>query len=254
MPAPRCARRSATASISRRRVHAGDARAAHAPARSPRGRSRCRRRGSCGLSTGARNAAMTCSCVSAIRRPIGPLKRSASNALRHRGIGVDRVAVVVGSRRRAVPRSRDAARHLRRDLAGQVRAGLARARAGTPRSCTSCRRARRALSPTARARSGSVSAARIPAANPSGVALGQDRDVVVQHLRMRQQPRRDDRPARTQVLIDLQRRVGADAARRDQHVGGVEKERDLLGRPLPGEDRPRRRCRRVRPARAPPSI
>ena len=97
----------------------------------------------------------------------------------------------------------------------------------------------------------------MPRAKPSGVGSARIAMSSDEHLRVRQQPRRDDRPARPQVLVDLQRRVRAGAARRHEHVGGVEIRRNLLGRPLAGEDRRRRRpapracaCARARPDRA----
>ena len=127
---------------------------------------------------------------------------------RHRRIGVDRVAVVVGG---GGPRSRDACRRTcgrgaRRS--GAAQACRVRVEVGLVAVLRLGQLARARRRPRGRAPDRS-SAARMPAANPSGVALGQDRDVVVEHLRVRQQPRRDDRPARAQVLIDLQRRVGA---------------------------------------------
>jgi hypothetical protein len=51
-----------------------------------------------------------------------------------------------------------------------------------------------------------------------------------------QQPCRDDRSAGSQVLVDLQRRVRADAAGGHEHVGGVEKQWNLFGVTLPGKD------------------
>ena len=66
---------------------------------------------------------------------------------------------------------------------------------------------------------------------------GQNRGVVVEHLRVRQQPRRDDRLSRAQVLIDLERRVRAARTRRDEHVGGEQIRRNLRGRTLAGKDR-----------------
>ena len=65
--------------------------------------------------------------------------------------------------------------------------------------------------------------------------LGQERHLVVEHLCMREEPRGDDRTARAQVLIDLQRRVGAVAAWLQQHVGGIEVIGNLFGGPLSGK-------------------
>ena len=176
--------------------------------------------------------------------PDRPAEAQRLRTLGHRRIGVDRVAVVVGARRR----SRDASGDLRRGVAASGARRPAASAPGRPRSCTSSRpAAARCVADRRAPRPDRSSAARIPAAKPSGVGAGQDRDLVVEHLRVRQQPRGDDRPARPQVLIDLQRRVGAGAARRHQHVGRVEVARESPP-PAAGRRRsPRRRRRRARP-------
>jgi hypothetical protein len=66
-----------------------------------------------------------------------------------------------------------------------------------------------------------------------GGCRGEIRDLVIQYLSVREQPCRDDRTSGTQVLINLQRRVGPTAARRHEDVGRVEEFRDLLRRSLP---------------------
>ena len=128
--------------------------------------------------------------------PIGPLKRSASNAppspgRRRRRSCSDRRATRGPSRvtRRLPPPAAGGAVRCAHACACRVQVRLV--------AVLRLRELPRARSPTARAGSGSVSAARMPAANPSGVAAGQDRDVVVEHLRVRQQARRDDRRGRT---------------------------------------------------------
>ncbi len=85
------------------------------------------------------------------------------------------------------------------------------------------------------ARAGSARASRIPVAKGLGRRLGEDRDLVGEHLRVSEQPRGHDDPARPQVLVDLERRVRAAASWRHQHVGGVEEVRDLVGGPLAGK-------------------
>ena len=123
---------------------------------------------------------------------------------------------------------------------------------GTLRSCIWCRRARARCSPTARARSGSASAARMPAANPSGVAVVRIATSSSSTCVCVEQPGGDDRPARSQVLINLQRCVGPGAARRDQHVGRVEKRAGSLRRHAARQTRPHapspaaRACARAR--------
>ena len=169
-------------------------------------------------------------------------RRSAALSKRfgHRGIGVDGVAVVIGAAgwraatRHATPPATCGAR-----VAGQVRAGLRASARGRPRSCTSCRRARRARAPTARRALGigerrEDARRRNPPASPSvRIATSSSSTCVCVSSRVA-----TIGAAGAQVLVDLQRRVRAAAARRDEHVGGVEKGRDLFGRPLAGEDRP----------------
>jgi hypothetical protein len=53
---------------------------------------------------------------------------------------------------------------------------------------------------------------------------------------VRQQTGGNDRPPRTQVLINLERRVRAGTAWRDKDVGRIEKERNFIRRPLPRKD------------------
>ena len=80
---------------------------------------------------------------------------------------------------------------------------------GTRRSCTSFPPGagpRRRPPPLGPDRSGPPGCRpRIPAVD-APVSIGR---VVVEHLRVRQEPRRDDRFARAQVLVDLERRVGS---------------------------------------------
>ena len=87
----------------------------------------------------------------------------------------------------------------------------------------------------------------MPAPKASGVGSVSTATVGVEHLRVRQQVGRDDRPARSQVLVDLQRRVLAAAPRRHEDVGRLEVGGDLVGRPLAGEDRGRADARRRPP-------
>ena len=57
-----------------------------------------------------------------------------------------------------------------------------------------------------------------------------------------------------EVRVDLEGRVLALDARRGEHVGERQEERQLGGRALAGEDAARRRGRRPGPSRAAPSI
>ena len=166
-------------SISRRRVDAGDVRRRAAA-------SGQRRAAGAGADVehapsgdGRGTSASTRSCVSASSSPIGPPNRSASKRVGHRGIGVDRVAVVIGAA------GRGAGSVALRPLPA-TRRRLGRGRSANDRDLARLRQVRlvavlrlgqlaRAGAPSSRAAAGSPIARRMPAANASGVGLGQDR-------------------------------------------------------------------------------
>ena len=78
-----------------------------------------------------------------------------------------------------------------------------------------------------------------------GLSVGEKRRLVGEHLRVRAQIGGDDRPARSQVLIDLERRVRAGRSRRREDGRGVEVGRHFFGGPLAGEHDDVRDAQRV---------
>ena len=195
-----------------RGVDAGDARRRARRAPSPRGRCRCRRRAPRAPATSPTKRGDDARLLrSAISSPIGPPKRSASNPSAIVRIGVVRVAVV--GRLHATPRAtcgRAARRRARRRPARALEVGLVavprlgqRLRAPTPIA-----RPGRIVDGRAgsrRRRPSGVAAVRIATASSSTWVWVSSRVATI------------GRPG-AQVLVDLQRRVGAAAARRDQHV------------------------------------
>ncbi len=161
----------------------------------------------------------TRACVPATSSPIGPPNRRSSNVSRGRGVGVDRVAVVIGTRRGLRRHARSlthgAGRFRRRErrarLAGPLEIRLVAVLRGgeLARPLADDRGSRRI------GQGGQNAGARTPRRR-----AGQDRRLVAEHLRVREQPRRDDRLSRPQVLINLERRVRAARARRHEHVSG----------------------------------
>ena len=213
---PTAAPRARDAQHLRGVVEADDARAGVAPGRARRGRCRCRRRARArprdGRQRGDEQRLLRVEQIPA-DRPAEPQRVEAIGDL---GVGVVRVAVVIARRAPAAsPRRRRRLSPNRIPTACFVLAMNASSLYFV--SASVC--ARR---PTSAARAGSANAAIIAVRQPLRRRLRQKRDLVVQHLRVRAQARRDDRPARSEVLIDLQRRVRAGRSRRDQHRRGVE--------------------------------
>ena len=148
-----------------------------------------------------------------------PAEPRAVERVGHRGIGVDRVAVVIapGPRGRlghaALPESVA--------LSSPPRSGvdrLTRARQVGLVAVLRGRQLRRRVADRAPRPPDRRSRAGCPPANAPGVGLGQDRDAVVEHLRVCEQSRRDDDAAGAEILVDLERRVRAAASRRHEHV------------------------------------
>ena len=103
----------------------------------------------------------------------------------------------------------------------------------------------RARRPLPAATSGASIASKNRRAKRLGLRIREKRRLVGQHLRVRAQIGGDDRPARSEVLIDLERRVRPGRSRRREDGRGVEVGGHFFGGPLAGEHDGVREAQRV---------
>ena len=171
---------------------------------------------------GLAKRAITSACDDATSWPIGPPKRRCVEVPGGRWVRVVAVAVVI-ARRCAAHATSLRTRAAAADSASD-RNGREEHRQRLPRPLEICLVAVFRLGQFARLAADERRPRRVlqrrhdSFAERSRLGLGQNRGVVAQDLRMGQQSRRDDRLSRAQVLVDLQRRVGAPRPGRHEHV------------------------------------
>ena len=113
------------------------------------------------------------------------------------------------------------------DAVHQAGVGLARAREVGVAAVASRRQRRRGRRDADALVGDDRSGARARPRTPRASARRAPRSSSLEHLRVREQIGRDDRPSRAQIRIDLQRRVGAGDARRDEDVARLDEVRNL---------------------------